>query len=56
MESVMLSFLPTTENKKIQNQNDRIYNCGKVTEKQREVAIRNLQDNNKDHESRAVLS
>ena len=54
MEPVMLSFLATTENIK-KKENDRIDNCGKVTEKQREIAIRNFQDNNKNHESRAVL-
>ena len=56
MEPVMLSFLVTTENKKIKRENDRIYNCGKVTEKQRQIAIRNFQENNKNHEGRAVLS
>ena len=52
----MLSFLATTENEKKKKENDRIDNCGKVTEKQWEIAIRNFQDNNKNHESRAVLS
>ena len=41
---------------KIKKENDRIDNCGKVTEKQREIAIRNFQDNKKNHETRAVLS
>ena len=64
MEPVMFSFLATTENKagtiatteKIKDQNDRIDNSGKVTEKQREIATSNFQDNNKNHESRAVPS
>ena len=43
MEPVMLSFLATTENIKIRNQNDRINNCGKVVKHiQWEIAIRNF--------------
>ena len=38
----MLSFLATTENIKMKNQNDRIYNCGKYLRKQPEIAIRNF--------------
>ena len=33
MEPVMLSFLAPSENSKVKNQNDRIYNCGKILKK-----------------------
>ena len=33
MEPVMVSFLAPTQNTKVKNQNDRIYNCGKILKK-----------------------
>ena len=47
MEPVKLNFLATTENiRKIRSEHS-IYNRGKVPKKQREIAIRNFQIQNK---------
>ena len=47
IEPVMLSFLATTENIKYKNQNNRFTIAGKYLKKQREIAVRNFQIQNK---------
>ena len=55
MEPVKLNFLATTENiRKIRSEHS-IYNRGKVPKKQREIAIRNFQIQNKREWRRLIL-